>query len=223
MAFDAKAFEAYLKDLLAGLNINLSPERLRRCAAYAGELMLWNKITNLTTITDTLEIAEKHFADSLSALPYVPNGSGAAVLDIGSGGGFPAIPFAIADDGLMVTAVDAVRKKISFQEHVKGRLGLVNLTPVHARIQELDKACGFKPVYDCVVSRAFAGLDTFFALALPWVKPGGKLITYKSQTLDDELAALRLKYHGLKINCHPYNLPNAKARFVVVLENFGKP
>lgn len=222
VTFDATAFEAYLKDLLAGLNINLSPERLRQCAAYAGELMLWNKITNLTTITDTLEIAEKHFADSLSALPYVLNGSDTTVLDIGSGGGFPAIPFVIADDRLKVTAVDAVRKKISFQEHVKAQLGLVNLTPVHARIQELDKACGFKPAYDCVISRAFAGLDTFFALALPWVKPGGKLITYKSQTLDDELAALQAKYSGLEINCHAYNLPNAKARFVVVLENLGK-
>lgn len=222
MTFNANDFEAYLDELLAGLNINTSPEQLRLYALFAKELTVWNKITNLTAITDTCEMAEKHFADSLSALPYIlGNNTETSVLDIGSGGGFPAIPFVIADDRLKVTAVDSVRKKISFQEHVKAQLHLANLTPVHARVQELDKALGFRPAFDCVISRAFAALDVFCELALPWVMPGGKLVTYKSQTLDDELGPILKQYPGVKISRYAYDLPNAKARFVVVLENFG--
>lgn len=222
MGFEIKDFERYLTELLAGLNICHNASRIEQYALYARELITWNKITNLTAITNTSEMAEKHFADSLCALPYVlTNAAETTVLDIGSGGGFPAIPFVIADERLKVTAVDSVRKKISFQEHVKAQLQLVNLTPVHARVQELDRALGFTPVFDCVISRAFAALEVFVELALPWVKPGGKLFSYKSQTLDNELIAVLKKYPGLKVCCHAYDLPNAEARFVVVLQNFG--
>lgn len=220
MTFDTNDFAAYLGELLAGLSITQSPEQLGLYAAYAKELTVWNKVTNLTAITDTRGIAEKHFADSLCALPYVVTGDAQTfVLDIGSGGGFPAIPFVIAAESLNITAVDSVRKKISFQEHVKAQLGLARLTPVHCRVQELDKALGYAPLFDCIISRAFAALDLFVELALPWVKPGGRLVSYKSQTLDEELAALLKKYPGLKVSRYPYSLPNADARFVVVMEN----
>lgn len=222
MNFDVADFENYLAELLNGLAIKASPKQLQLYAAYAAELLAWNKITNLTAITKTREIAEKHFADSLCALPYVTaNAAETTVLDIGSGGGFPAIPFAIANPGLKVTAVDSVRKKMSFQEHVKAKLHLANLTVVHARVQELDKALGHAPVFDCVISRAFAALDVFVELALPWVKPNGKIITYKSHTLNAEQAVLQQKYPRLKIKSHPYSLPGASARYIVVLEALG--
>lgn len=223
MEFDEQLFIDYLPELLAGSGITFSAGQLARCAVFARELAAWNKITNLTAITDTRGIAEKHFADSLCALPYVKKQPGpVTVLDIGSGGGFPAIPFAIADEELKVTAVDSVRKKISFQQYVKAQLNLTNLEPVHARVQQLDKALGYKPAYDCVISRAFAALDTFCELALPWVKPGGKIISYKSQTLDDELEPVLAKYPGIKAQNFAYELPGANARFVVVLQNLGE-
>lgn len=223
MSFDARDFENYLAQLLAGQGISLTAEQLGQCSAYAAELVTWNKITNLTSITNTREMAEKHFADSLCALPYInSDAKDVSVLDIGSGGGFPAIPFAIADACLNITAVDSVRKKMSFQEHVKARLGLGNLTPVHARVQELDQALGYKPAFDYVISRAFAAMDMFVELALPWIKPNGAIVTYKSQTLETELAALMAKYPGLTVKTHAYDLPNAKARFIVVLENFDQ-
>ena len=81
---------------------------------------------------------------------------------------------------------------------------------------------GYKPAFDDVISRAFAALDIFVELALPWVKPNGAIITYKSQTLEAELADLKAKYPGLTAKTYTYDLPNAKARFIVVLENFAK-
>lgn len=221
-AFDTKEFEKYLAELLTQQGLELSADQLAALTLHARELALWNKTTNLTTITDAREMAEKHFADSLCALPYVCANSGTepvAVLDVGSGGGFPAIPFAVACPCLQVVSVDSVRKKISFQQQVVGLLKLNNLNAVHSRVQELDKTLGYYPAFDCVISRAFAALDTFVELALPWLKPGGRIISYKSLTLDDELMALERKYPQLEAGCHAYDLPNAAARYVIVLEN----
>lgn len=221
-AFNSTNFEQYLAELLDAQGLTLEPEQMAMLTIHARELALWNKTINLTTITDAQEMAKKHFADSLYALQYVmpvDEPGPVSVLDVGSGGGFPAIPFAVASEHLQVVSVDAVRKKISFQQHVAALIKLGNFNAVHSRVQELDKTLGYYPAFDCIVSRAFAALDLFVELALPWLRPGGRLVSYKSLTLDGELAALQVKHPDFTVCRYAYDLPNAQARYIVVLEN----
>lgn len=222
MEFDSSIFQDALTQTTAGLGITLTGDQLEQFTCYARELVTWNKSVNLTAITEPREIAVKHMADSLAALPYIGVGiKSAQVLDIGSGGGFPAIPFAIMNHELQIVSVDSVRKKISFQTQVAAQLRLTNLRAVHSRVQEMDKVLGYLPVFDCVISRAFANLTMFYELALPWLKPNGRIVSYKSAVLDEEQAGLLTKYSHLKISRYSYDLPGADARYIVVLENCG--
>jgi 16S rRNA (guanine527-N7)-methyltransferase len=96
------------------------------------QLRKWNRKFNLTAITKEREIVVKHFLDSLTVVPLIPEGS--RVLDIGSGGGFPAIPLALVRSDLDVTSVDAAEKKIFFQRHAVRLLGIERFTALHAGV-----------------------------------------------------------------------------------------
>jgi 16S rRNA (guanine527-N7)-methyltransferase len=148
------------------------------------ELRKWNRKFNLTAITREREIIVKHFLDSLTLVPHLPEG--ARLLDLGSGGGFPAIPLALVRPDLDVLSVDAAEKKIFFQRHAARLLGLQRFTALHARGELLAEshAGGF----DVIVSRAFSSLDRFIALARPLLAPGGLIIAMKGRWGEGEAA-----------------------------------
>ena len=161
-----------------------SNERVRAAFdRYAEMLTERNEKVNLTAITDPDEIRVKHFTDSLAAIDLIK--TGATVLDIGSGAGFPGIPLKIARDDISVTLLDSVNKKVAFMNEVIADLGLKNIEAVHARIEDFPH----KGEFDVVVSRAVAELTTLAEYALPFVKVGGTFVAYKSEKAEAEAAA----------------------------------
>jgi 16S rRNA (guanine527-N7)-methyltransferase len=159
------------------LGIRLGATELGKLDRFAEELKKWNKRINITAIRDDEGIAVKHFLDSLTVLKVI--GASGRLLDIGSGGGFPAIPLKIACSALEVISVDSVEKKIIFQRHAARILGLHGFQALHARAEDL--ASRYAGHFDWIVSRAFADIISFVGIALPLAGENGKLIAMKGK------------------------------------------
>ena len=150
------------------------------------ELLAFNAHTNLTAITDDDGILLKHFLDSVTAAPLLP--MGAAVLDVGTGGGFPALPLAIVRPDLSVTAMDSTAKKLAFSEKMREVLGLSGIVTLCARAEEAAHG-PMREQFDAVTARAVAALPVLAEWCVPFVRPGGIFIAMKSKGAEEEKAA----------------------------------
>jgi 16S rRNA (guanine527-N7)-methyltransferase len=200
------------------LGLKLAPDELGKLYAFASELKKWSRKINLTAIRGDEDIAVKHFLDSLVLLRVV--GLKGHLLDIGSGGGFPAIPLKIARRELQVLSVDAVEKKIIFQRHVARLLGLHGFEALHARAEELAAQRG--GCFDWVVSRAFADIPTFVRIALPLLKEQGKIIAMKGRggREEAEAAVPALRVMGAEVGeIREFQLPvSGDARSLIIID-----
>lgn len=168
---------------VTALGLTLPPDGEDRLVAYLALLQKWNRVYNLTAIRDPDRMVEQHLLDSLAAVPLFGAGR---VLDVGSGGGLPGIPLAIARPELSVTLIDTVSKKTAFLIQARGELGLSNLTVVTGRVEEYRPETGF----DTITSRAFAELALFVNLTRHLLVPGGRWLALKGVHPTEELAAL---------------------------------
>ena len=166
---------------LAELGLDLSDAVQHKMLAFRDLLLKWNKTYNLTALRDPEQAISHHLLDSLAILPHVDTGP---LLDVGSGGGLPGIPLAIACPGLSVGMVDTVQKKASFLQQASIELGLKNVTVHHARVEEMQGQ------YAQISSRAFADLGLFVSLTRHLLAPGGRWLAMKGVRPDDEIAAL---------------------------------
>ena len=162
---------------------------------YLRELLKWNQKINLTTIRTEKGIVLKHFLDSLSLFPYLPNSF--FLLDIGSGAGFPGIPLKIIQPRLEITLIDSVRKKVDFQRHAIRLLGLKGIEAIHGRVQDKEILQSMGDRFDTVVSRAFSDLQTLLILSYPFLKKGGILLAMKGEGPHEEIAS-SLKEEGTR-------------------------
>ena len=200
------------------MGLQLSAGVIEREKSFIDELLRWNQRINLTSIRTYDEAVEKHLLDSLLLLAHL-DGVG-DLLDMGSGGGLPGIPLAIADSTLNVVSVDSVGKKINFQKHIKRLLQLDNLTALNSRIEDLEKTVLGQRKYDLVVSRAFSSLEVFLGYAAPWLKPGGRLIAMKGPEGRGELEAARQaieRYSFIDSTVFVYNLPFSRAERQLII------
>lgn len=173
-----------MKDLFNKYGINLSQQQLNQFEKYYQLLVSYNEKFNITAITDKQEVYVKHFVDSLlGANNFVDN----TLIDIGSGGGFPAIPIKIFNPQLKVTLVEATGKKCEFLNAVITELGLENVKVINARAEDLAKNIEYRENFDYCSARAVARLNTLLEYCLPFVKVGGKFIAYKAN-VDEEIA-----------------------------------
>ena len=177
----------FINDLKA-IGIELSDEQLEQFLTYYEMLIEKNKVMNLTTITDFDEVLEKHFEDSLSLIQAVDLEKSQAVIDLGTGAGFPGIPLKIAFPNLQITLADSLNKRILFLDDVIRELGLVGIDTVHGRAEDLAMNSDYREKFDLCVSRAVANLSTLSEYCLPFVKIGGKFISYKAGECDEEVA-----------------------------------
>lgn len=169
------------------MGIGLKEDDFKAFLKYKEMILEWNQRINLTTITENGEMDIKHFADSLSpALTGVLNGS-KKVIDIGTGAGFPGIPLKIWNPQLQVTLMDSLNKRISFLELVISELGLMGITAIHGRAEELALKPEYREAFDICVSRAVASLDTLSEYCIPFVKPGGWFIAMKGPSAMEEI------------------------------------
>ena len=138
---------------------------------------------NVTAIRDEAGVLSKHIADSLFAARAICNLGASTVLDVGSGGGFPALPIAAAIPGISVTALDATAKKCRRIEEIAASAALANVRVVCARAEE---ATGLFGSFDLVISRAVAALPALLELTSPHAKVGGFVLAMKGELAESE-------------------------------------
>jgi 16S rRNA (guanine527-N7)-methyltransferase len=154
---------------------------------YLALLAKWNRTYNLTAIREPERMITHHVLDALAALPHLPaTGVAVRVLDVGSGGGVPAIPLAIARPAWHVVALDSSHKKGAFLQQAIAELPLPNVEAVIARVEDYIPSAPF----DIVISRAFADLETFAATSARHLGRGGRLVAMKGVYPDEEIAHL---------------------------------
>ena len=149
----------------------------------------WNEKINITAITDPKEFLKKNILDSLTLVGYKQIEDAKRVLDLGTGGGYPGLPLAINYPDKQFVLADAVKKKLNVIDDIAKKLEISNVVTVHGRAEELAKNPAFRDAFDLVVSRAVANMATLSEWALPFVKPGGYFVAYKTEDAYDEIAA----------------------------------
>ena len=184
--------EAENKDLLIegarAFGVSLDEKAMEAFELYLKELLKWNQKINLTAIRSEKGILLKHFLDSLSVYPYLPEHS--FILDIGSGAGFPGIPLKIIQPSFEVTLIDSVRKKVDFQRHILRMLGLKETEAIHGRVQDRRILQRLRGRFDITLSRAFSDLGTFLFLSFPFLKQEGTAIAMKGEVDSNEIRLL---------------------------------
>lgn len=178
-------FENQLKDL----NIHLEESQKQQFQKYYELLTEWNKVMNLTGITDYDEVNEKHFVDSLSIVKAIDIEKIKTVIDIGTGAGFPGLPLKIVYPHLNIVLLDSLNKRVKFLNTVIDELGLNNIETLHGRAEDYAKQKEYREQFDLCVSRAVANLSTLSEYCIPYIRIGGIFISYKSGNIEKELEA----------------------------------
>ena len=142
---------------------------------------------NLTAITEFDEVVTKHFIDSISLVKAVGLHREIALIDVGTGAGFPGIPLKIVFPHLKVTLLDSLNKRVKFLNEVINTLGLQGIDAVHGRAEDAARAVELREKFDLCVSRAVANLSTLSEYCLPFVKTGGMFVSYKSEKVAEEI------------------------------------
>lgn len=178
------------KDLLFStiekFDISLDELSYERLDKYAEMLVETNKSFNLTAITEPDDVTLKHFADCLTLFKFVDIPKNSKVIDVGTGAGFPGLVLLLARPDLKMTFLDSTKKKLGFIEQVLKETG-VNAAILHARAEEAGNKAEFREKFDFATARAVANLTNLSEYCLPFVKVGGKFISMKSASADEEI------------------------------------
>ena len=169
-----------------GISHFATDEILSKLYDLCGIFLETNKVMNLTAIKDENLVISRHFADCLVPASFFPVGTN--VLDVGSGGGMPTLPLAIARPDLKITALDATAKKTAYIENTARVLGLSNVSVVTGRAEELAHSA-LRASFDVVTARAVAQTNVLLELCVPFLKTGGVFVCLKGKNGAEEAAA----------------------------------
>ena len=171
-----------LADGIVQLGLEIAPETQAKLLQYLALLQKWNKIYNLTAIRDADRMVSNHLLDSLAVLPYLWAGRW---LDVGSGAGLPGLVLALARPEWRFTLLDSNSKKTGFVQQAAIELGLQNVQVCCVRVEDWRA----EPLFDGIISRAFARAGEFAALTQHLLAPQGRWAAMKGEP-EDELAQL---------------------------------
>ena len=214
------ALETQLRHGAQQLGLALDDTQIGQLMTFLDLLQKWNKVYNLTSVRDPQEMMTHHLLDSLAAVPplqryLASKGLDAPkLLDVGSGGGLPAVVFAICVPQLDVSCVDTVGKKVAFVQQVAVSMRLRNLRGIQSRVEQLTQQ------YDIVSCRAFAALQDFTAWSAQTLKTDGIWLAMKAKKPEDELVLLPASVEVL--NIEPLQVPDLDAERCIVWMQHAK-
>ncbi len=196
---------------LAALGLDLPATAQEQLLAFAALLAKWNKVYNLTALRDHEQVISHHLLDSLTVLPHL--GEARRLADIGSGGGLPGIPLAIARPDMQVALVESNQKKSAFEQQAKIELGLASVSVHCERVEAWQPTAKF----DVVISRAFSDLAEFVRLSGHLLAEGGALLAMKGVHPYEEIALLPAGWQVAEVI--PLEVPGVEgARHLVRVE-----
>lgn len=166
-----------------------SKEESEKLYYLTEHLLKVNQMMNLTAIRDEKQVILKHYVDSLTLLPYLPEN--AKMLDVGCGAGFPTLPIAIFRPDLQITALDSTAKRIEFVKDVAMQLNLSHVSPIVARAEDIAHTPQNREKFDIVTARAVAALPVLAELCLPLCRVGGTFLAMKAKQAPDEILVAR--------------------------------
>ncbi|HEV7300617.1 MAG TPA: 16S rRNA (guanine(527)-N(7))-methyltransferase RsmG [Tepidisphaeraceae bacterium] len=210
-------------ELAAKANVTLTEAQHEQLSTYLKLLTAANNRMNLTRIVDRETAEVQHIGDALTVLPHLPPG-GHSLADVGTGGGVPGIPLAIARPDVRVTLIEATKKKAAFLTEAVTALGLTNVRITAERAEEAATG-GRRESFDVVVARAVATMPWLAEWCLPLARKGGKVLCLKGPKAHEELPfskkAIRLGGGGSPI-IHPVELPGTENRIIVEIRKVDR-
>lgn len=177
----------HLRRVADAMNIGVADEQCALFGRYYEFLLEYNQKVNLTRITEPMEVAAKHFGDSLAVLNSNDFFSECSVVDVGAGAGFPGLPIAIMRPDIRITLMDSLRKRTVFLSEAVQMLELKNVQVVWARAEEMGHNPLYRERFDIVLARAVAPLNVLVELCLPLLRTGGLFLAMKGPKAKEEL------------------------------------
>jgi 16S rRNA (guanine527-N7)-methyltransferase len=209
--------ETILRDGFRELGLTLTEEALARFIAYYEHLDQRNKVMNLTAITGEEDTARLHFLDC-AALLKAADFSGARVVDVGTGAGFPGLPLKIVSPDISLTLLDSQKKRVDFLVETCEKLGFGDVVCIHARAEEAHAE--MRETFDIAVSRAVARLNILCELCMPFVRPGGLFLAMKGPDVSQELSEAERAISilgGKTFDVFSYSIPGTDIEHSVVV------
>jgi 16S rRNA (guanine527-N7)-methyltransferase len=211
------------QEMAARAKRELTDEQAAKLSAYLDLLIETNKTMNLTRIVDRESAERLHIADALTLLEHLPRHE-CRIVDVGSGGGVPGIPLAIARPDATVLLVESTKKKAAFLEHAIGALKLKNISVSEWRAEEVARSSN-REAFDIATARAVGALDLLAEWCLPLVRVGGRMLAMKGERIKEELpvAGKAIKWvGGGPAKIYPANLPGADHHVIVEIHKVAK-
>lgn len=211
--------DAEAREMLARLGIEVTPEEEALLARYLGMLFVTNERFNLTRI-DRESAWKRHVVDSLTLLaPLESLAEVARGIDVGSGGGLPAIPLAITRRDISWTLIESTGKKARFLEAVARRLGLSNVKVVQSRAETAARST-LRESFDVATSRAVGALSDLAVWSVPFLRIGGVMLAIKGERAAEEIAAAKQPLYEL--HAHVIGEIRGETNTIVAIEKQRK-
>ena len=179
-------------------SIRLDKEKYEKLDLYAEFLVDYNNKVNLTALTEPRDLLVKHFIDSAAVLNYVDFPDNSAIIDVGTGAGFPSVPLKIFRPDLKLTLLDSLDKRITFLKQLCDKLG-IDAEFIHGRAEDIAKLPEFREKFDYSCARAVANLSVLSEYCIPFVKVGGSFISLKGPNEEVEAARSAISVLGGEI------------------------
>lgn len=212
----------------------LTDAQTQQLDRYLDELVAWNQKLNLTRIVDRADAEVRHIADALTLLPFLPrsaspkahralpagvrdDGRPITLVDVGTGGGVPGVPLAIARPDLRVTLIDATKKKLTAIEQIVAAVGVTNVTTRHARVETVHER------FDVITTRGVAELDQLLIWCEPLMHRGTVMLALKGPRAQEEIAGIHMsRRKHLKVDVTPIEAAELAGHCVVRVTLLGK-
>jgi len=195
---------------------------------YHKELIYWNEKVNLISRKDVDNIYERHLLHSISALKYIEIPPKSKCLDIGTGGGLPGIPIAIATGDITMIMVDSIAKKVKIADMLAKHTGLRRISAIQSRVEDLQAKKDYLNYFNFVFARAVTRIADLMQRSVPLLKQNGIYVLYKGGDISSEIEDALAKFPQFSfevIDIDFFGLPffkNEEKKIVVISRQINK-